>query len=62
MTFRRNRILPPTPPSFVKLLIIVILFIRGWFNSIPITDHVPELMNAHLSLNAGTAATALAVS
>src|SRR5436305_13929900 len=62
MMFFRKRMVPPTPPSLVKLYACTLSLMSGAGNSAPISDHVPELMYAHDVPAAGTAATAAAVS
>src|SRR5262249_6878486 len=62
MTFFSRRIVPPTPPSLVKLHCCTFSLMSGPGSSAPISDQVPELMYAHRSPEAGTAATADAVS
>src|SRR5271167_2845804 len=62
MMFFRKRTVPPTPPSFVKLYVIAASLSSGLSSSTPISDHVPELMYAHVPVPAGTAATADPVS
>src|SRR5262245_18496571 len=62
MMFFRNRTVPPTPPSLVKLAARAPSPVNGAGSSTPISDHGPELMYAHDSPRAGTAATAEAVS
>ena len=44
MMFLRKRIVPPTPPSLVKLAARASSLTSGPGNSTPISDHVPELM------------------
>jgi hypothetical protein len=62
MMFFNSRLVPAIPPSFVKLNTIAGSEITGAGVSTPISDQVPELMNAQSSPLAGTAATADAVS
>src|SRR5438105_3077994 len=61
MMFLSKRIVPSTPPSLVKLTFKARSSVIGVFVSTPIRDQVPELMYAHDSPCAGTAATAAAV-
>ena len=60
--FFRNRMLRPTPPSFVKLHPSAASVMIGCGISMPMRDQVPELMYAQSFPSAGTAATADAVS
>jgi hypothetical protein len=60
--FFRKRVVPSTPPSFVKLYFIASLVSIGLFSSTPINDHVPELKKAQSFPSAGTDTTAEAVS
>ena len=53
---------PPTPPSLVKLYWSTCSSMRGAGSSAPISDQVPELMYAQFAPWAGTAATAEPVS
>src|SRR2546426_718946 len=62
MMFLSKRIVPPTPPSLVKFTFKARSSVNGIFVSMPISDQVPELIYAHDSPCAGTAATAAAVS
>ena len=62
MMFFRKRIVPPTPPSLVKLYRSALSLMSGPAISTPISDQVPELMYAQESPWAGTAATAEPVS
>ncbi len=61
ITFFRKRVVPATPPSFVKFKRRPSEVIIGSSSSVPTSDHVPELMNAVPS-RAETAATADPVS
>src|SRR2546421_3888896 len=64
--FLSKRYVPSTPPSFVRLYLSTSGERLARETSIPIRDHVPELMYAHVPALAprvtGTAATADAVS
>src|SRR5687767_6060816 len=60
--FFNSRVVPATPPSLVKFAASVPSLTSGCGNSAPISDQVPELMYAHDSPRAGTAATAEPVS
>src|SRR5262249_3367356 len=63
MMFFRNRIVPPTPPSLVKLYLATLSLISGADSSTPISDQVPELRYAQPEIPCnGTAATAEPVS
>src|SRR5262245_50030569 len=62
MMFFSSRIVPPTPPSLVKLIAAVCSLMSGPGISTPISDQVPELRYAQDEPLAGTAATAAAVS
>src|SRR3954467_639299 len=62
MMFLRKRVVPPTPPSLVKLYRATLSLISGAGNSAPMSDQVPELMYAHDSPWAGAAAPAEPVS
>ena len=44
MMFFKSRVVPATPPSFVKLSRIVSALMIGAATSAPKSDHVPELM------------------
>ena len=55
MMFLSKRMVHWAPPSFVKLTRSVFSSVFGVFVSTPISDHVPELMYAHDSPDAGTA-------
>src|SRR4051812_42121237 len=59
--FFNKRVVPHTPPSLVKLSARPLDVMSGSFNSVPSSDHVPELRNAVLP-DAATEATADAVS
>ena len=61
MMFFSTRVVPPTPPSFVKLKARASGVMIGAGASVPIKDHVPELINA-VSPPAAIAATAEPVS
>ena len=41
--FFKSRVVPATPPSLVKLYLIVSALITGWGTSTPRSDQVPEL-------------------
>jgi hypothetical protein len=43
MMFFKSRVVPATPPSFVKLFLSVSALITGFGTSTPRSDHVPEL-------------------
>ena len=60
--FFKKRIVPYTPPSFVKLCWRDFSVMIGSFTSIPIKDHVPLLINTLFSDSSGAAHTAEAVS
>src|SRR6478609_2080990 len=45
-TFFRKLILPPMPPSLLKLLCRACLVRQGDSSTHPTSDHVPELINA----------------
>ena len=62
MTFFKNRVVPPKPPSFVKLARKPSGVTAGSGNSTPTRDQVPLEIYAKVSLSAGTATTAEAVS
>ena len=59
--FFNSRVVPPTPPSLVKLSASALAVITGLSTSVPRSDQVPELRNATLP-DADTDATADAVS
>src|SRR3712207_9333008 len=58
MTFLRNRVVPPKPPSFVKLACMPSGAMAGFGSSTPTRDQVPLEMYAKFSPSAGTATTA----
>ena len=60
--FFRNRILPSVMPSLVKAASKASCEMIGSFVGVPMSDHVPELMNAQSSEASLMDATALAVS
>ena len=60
--FFRKRVLPPKPPSVVKLASIASGVITGSGVSTPTSDQVPLEMYAKSSFLAGTATTSEAVS
>src|SRR5438128_2505751 len=63
MMFFRKRMVPPTPPSLVKLYVATVSLMSGAGSSTPISDQVPELRYAQPEVPcAGTAATAEPVS
>ena len=59
--FFRSLVVPQTPPSFVKFSASALDVMTGSRNSVPSSDHVPELRKAVLP-DADTDATADAVS
>src|SRR6266436_2685246 len=59
--FFNKRVVPQTPPSFVKFSACALAVMTGSRNSVPSSDQVPELRNAVLPV-ADTDATADAVS
>ena len=61
-TFFESRQVLKTPPSLVKLYERVVGDKPGFLTSVPIMDHVPELIQAKSSTSAGTATTAEPVS
>src|SRR5207244_5351176 len=62
MMFFKKRIVPPTPPSLVKLHFSTCSLTSGDVISAPISDQVPELIVAHEPPREGTAANADPVS
>src|SRR4029077_20268560 len=62
LTFFRKQTVPPTPPRLVKFIARASSPTHGLSRTAPTRDHVPELIKAQSSPDAGIAAIADAVS